>query len=126
MPGQTERENFSTHRFSFPRDVRLLRPCEYQAVFQQGSKAVGRSFICYVHRQEGVGSKLGFAVSRKVGNAVVRNRIKRYLREFFRTHRPLFQQETQVVFVARAEAARLSYQDSALALEQLLKSGGVL
>lgn len=126
MPGQTERENFSTPRFAFPRDARLHRPCEYQEIFQKGSKMVGRAFICYVHRQEGAGSKLGFAVSRKVGNAVVRNRVKRKLREFFRTHLPLFQCEARVVFVARSEAAGLSHQEMEMALEQLLKSGGVL
>lgn len=126
MPGQTTREKLPIQRFSFPRESRLLRPSDYKNVFQHGKKAVGRCYICYVNRQEGEGSKLGIAVSRKVGNAVVRNRIKRYIREYFRTHKPLFQQDVQVVVVARTQAAQLTSQESGQALEHLLKNRGVL
>ena len=65
-------------RESFPRRERLTSPREFREVFEHGRRAAGQAFICYV--AEGQGRKMGMAVSRKVGGAVVRNRVKRYIR----------------------------------------------
>lgn len=116
MPGQ----------FTFPKAERLTLKSEFRFVFNTGEKFVGRYFICYLVRRENEGSKLGFAVSRKVGNAIVRNRIKRYLREFYRTHRPEFATGVLLVIVARPAAAGLRYPECAEAVEQLLKQGEIL
>lgn len=116
MPGQ----------YQFPRENRLTRKSDYQFVFQQGKKAVGRYFVCYMVRRPGKGHKLGTAVSRKVGCAVVRNRIKRYIREFYRTRRPQFDCEAYVVVVARPASAELDYRKCTSALAHLFARGGVL
>lgn len=90
------------------------------AVFQQGRKSVGRAFVCYGLRREGQGRKFGLAVSRKVGSAVTRNRVKRYLREYYRTHRAQVDDDTHVVIVARPSAAELSYDQCSRAVQRLL------
>ena len=107
----------------FPRRERLTRKRDFKTVFEQGRKRVGRSFICYVVRREGQGRKLGLAVSRKVGSSVVRNRVKRYMREVYRTHRAQLPEDLYVVIVARPEAATLSYQQCRDAIRQLLNTG---
>ena len=66
---------------------RLRCPRAYQRVFEQGEKLVGSLFILYVLPTSEPYSRLGLAVSKRIGNAVVRNRIKRYLREMFRRHK---------------------------------------
>ena len=88
-----------------------LRPRErlrcaraYQRVFEQGEKLVGSLFILYVLPTSEPYSRLGLAVSKRVGNAVVRNRIKRCLRETFRQHRALLPSSCDVVCVARRGA----------------------
>lgn len=66
-------------------------------------------------------SRLGMVVSRKVGGAVVRNRVKRGIREFFRRNRARLTPGAQVVVVARAASARLSGAERAQELERTLR-----
>lgn len=113
-------------RNTFPRAVRLTRKSEYAHVFEDGEKVAGRAFICYLAWRDGRGSRLGIAVSRKVGGAVVRNGIKRRIREFFRTQRHRFVRDVDLVVVARPESAGFSFRECAEALERLLRRGGVL
>ena len=63
---------------------RLRCPRAYQRVFEQGEKLVGSLFILYVLPTSEPYSRLGIAVSKRLGNAVVRNRIKRRVREAVR------------------------------------------
>lgn len=103
----------------FPRQSRLTKRAEYLRAFREGDRRVGRAFICYVARRNTPGKKLGCVVSRRVGSAVVRNRVKRYLREFFRTHREKLAPDVDVVVVARPDAAFLDYHACAAALRNL-------
>ncbi len=116
MPGQ----------HTFPRRNRITSKAGYSAVFKKGQRLPGRYFVCYLARQEERDCKLGMAISRKVGNAVVRNRIKRYLREFFRTNKSRFPSAIQMVVVARPAAAELGYHECEMAIGKLLRRGGAL
>jgi ribonuclease P protein component len=68
-----------------------------------------RSFVLLVaDRRDGdaeAPARLGVTVSRRVGGAVVRTRVKRLLREWFRRHRSLFPKGKDIVVVARPAAA---------------------
>ena len=109
----------------FPRRERLTRTRDYQSVYGQGRKFVGRDFIFYVAGRDGLGRKFGLAVPRRVGNAVVRNRVKRYLREIYRTRRRRLKDDIALVVVARPSAAELDFHQCATALETLFRRGGV-
>ncbi len=111
---------------AFPPSARITRAAEYKFVFERGERVAGRHFVCHVARQEGGGCRLGFAVSRKVGNAVARNRVKRRLREFFRTHRDGFAPDVLLVVVAKPGAADLDWSGLSGELERLLRRGGVI
>lgn len=116
MPGSQE----------FPRQERLTRRKEYLEVYREGVKRVGPAFICYAARRDGRGKKFGFAVSRKVGKAVTRNRVKRYLREIYRTHRDCLAEGVYLVVVARPEAASLDFAACRDTLRRTVgKMGGV-
>jgi ribonuclease P protein component len=84
---------------------RLRCASTYRRVFEQGEKLVGPLFILYVLPTLEPQSRLGLAVSKRIGNAVVRNRIKRCLREAFRRHKACLASSCDVVCVARRSAA---------------------
>lgn len=73
-----------TTRFLFTKQQRLLRSSEFDQVFQLKHSAANKWLVVYCKKNEQGHARLGLVVSRKVGNAVVRNRWKRRLRESFR------------------------------------------
>ena len=111
---------------TFPRNERLTKPSEFRDVYGRGRKAVGHSFVCYVARRECQGRKFGMAVSRKVGGAVTRNRVKRYLREIYRNCREDLKDDMSIVIVARSAASTLGFAECEEAIHRLFRKGGAL
>jgi len=76
----------SARRHGFPRDRRLRKRRQFIAVQSSGEKASSRHFVVIGRpRDDGdATSRLGITVTRRVGGAVTRNRIKRLVREFVR------------------------------------------
>lgn len=74
----------------FPKAFRLVRRPEFLACYERGRRIHTKGFILFVLERPAPPAhwRVGLAVSRKTGNAVVRNRVKRLLREFFRLHGP--------------------------------------
>lgn len=56
-------------------------------------------------------TRIGLTVSRKVGNAVIRNRVKRRLREIFRRNKSAFPKGTDLVIIARQNAAEATWEE---------------
>ncbi|MDA7950627.1 MAG: ribonuclease P protein component [Pirellulaceae bacterium] len=69
---------------TFPPTVRLKTTEQFQRVFSQKTSVANRYLIAYGRLNDQKTTRVGLSVSRKVGNAVVRNRWKRLLREAFR------------------------------------------
>ena len=71
--------------------------------YEQGRKHFTRSFILFIkHKEKDQGGyRLGLTVSKKMGNAVARNRIKRVLREYFRLHQFNFTLPLDIVVVPK-------------------------
>jgi ribonuclease P protein component len=91
---------------------RLSRSRDFDAVYRQGRSVSTRFFVLYwfARNDEGTaeGARLGLAVPKAVGTAVVRNRMKRKLREIFRARSGELSQDNDYVLVVRpglAEAA---------------------
>jgi ribonuclease P protein component len=71
-------------------------------------------------------SRFGFSVSKRVGKAVVRNRVKRLLREAARARLPLVIPGQDLVFIARKPIGEADYPQVDRAVEQLLGQAGLL
>jgi ribonuclease P protein component len=89
----------------FPRSARVRRRREYLAVQRGGAKHHCAHFLVFVVMNEDLPTRIGITVTKKIGNAVARNRIKRRVREAFRHSRPRFPPGTQMVWVAKRGAA---------------------
>ena len=79
---------------------RLTRSAEFDAVYRRGRSAASRHLVAYAFPSEQDETRLGIAVSRKVGGAVVRNKLKRQLREAFDAN-PTAPVRLDIVLVAR-------------------------
>ena len=110
------------HRFE--RRQRVRKRAEYLAIQSTGRKLGGQHFVLLVAQGSG---RLGITVSKKVGNAVTRNRVKRFVREFARLARDATRSwlpaDRDVVVIARASAAAL---DSHAVSADLLRLGARL
>lgn len=104
----------------FPRQERLLKRADFLRISRHGSKIQARSFIILWTESPVPAVRIGITVSRKVGNAVIRNRLKRLIREFYRNNKGLFSPADYSI-IARQGAARLGYSDLCLELGKALR-----
>jgi len=112
-------------KFGFPKKARLRRESEFKAVYNEGAKVVDQLVVLF-YRPNGLDiTRLGLAVSRRLGKPVVRNRIKRLLREFFRLNRWRMQPGIDIVLVARRGMIGLKYQQVAQQLEGVFLRAGI-
>jgi ribonuclease P protein component len=72
---------------SFPREARLVRRGSFDAVYRAGKRFSSIHFTVFVRANELALSRFGFSIKKALGGAVVRNRIRRRLREMVRCHR---------------------------------------
>ena len=97
--------------FSFPKTRRLTRASEFERVKHDGVMRRGKSLMLNVAPMENSGPwRVGFVTSRRVGGAVVRNRVRRRLREIVRQNQHALRGGFWMVLVARRDAANASYQ----------------
>ena len=89
--------------FSFPRTHRLVRRSDFLNCYDAGRRYFSRHFVFFVAYDNTCPGqwRFGLAVTRKSGNAVWRNRIKRVVREFFRLHQRAIPQGLDIVVVPR-------------------------
>ncbi len=94
---------------------RLSRSAEFERVYRQGRSKGNRFLVLYAFPREGDGDgegpRLGVSVSRKVGGAVDRTRVKRCLREAFWAESERLPEGSDYVVVARPDAKELAERD---------------
>ena len=110
---------------AFPPALHLKRPSEFRVVFDRGAKRHTGGFILF-RAANGLGRpRLGVSVSRKIGGAVVRNRVKRLVREAFRQNwRSWDLDGIDLVVIAKRGADALSYAQVSLEFAGALPARG--
>lgn len=93
----------------FPRDARLLRRGEFDAVYRDARRRSGRHFTVFFRPNGLERTRLGISVKRALGGSVVRNRIRRRVREMFRLHRREIPTGWDVVVHPRSSVATAEF-----------------
>jgi ribonuclease P protein component len=97
--------------FSFSKARRLTRASEYERVKRDGLVRRGKLLTVNATVVEHSGlCRVGFITSRRLGSAVVRNRVRRRLREIVRQHQHDLRQDSWMVVIAKRDAANASYR----------------
>jgi len=111
----------------FPKSARLTRDSEFQKMRREGQSFHGRFIVLSVLKNlPSAEVRVGLITSRRVGGAVVRNRVRRRLREIVRTARPHIVAGTWLTVVARQAAARATLQLLAAEWQQLAQRSFIL
>ena len=96
---------------SFPKSRRLTRASEFERVKREGLTRHGKLLTLSATVVEHSGlCRVGFVTSRRLGSAVVRNRVRRRLREIVRQHQHDLRQDLWIVLIAKRDAANASYR----------------
>ena len=82
---------------------------EFRRIYRKGKSLVSPQMVLYWQKNRQGQSRLGITVSTKLGKAVVRNRVRRQLREMYRLHLPAMKKGYDVILVGRVKAVHTPY-----------------
>lgn len=106
--------------------LRLGRNKEFQRVYRRGKNFGCRQFGLVVCRGNKTELKIGFSVSKKLGNSVQRNLLKRRMREQFRAVQARVPRGYRIIIIARQPASLCSYDEIGSAMRYLLGRANLL
>jgi ribonuclease P protein component len=106
-------------RKTFTKDDRLLQRSDFLRLSKSGKRIQNRYFIVYISHNDLKHCRLGLTVTRKVGKAVARNRIKRLAREYFRQNRHLIKDHWDISLIAKRESIEVPNHTLLSALENI-------
>jgi len=106
--------------FSFPKNERLLCHADFVNANRSGKRCHVRHFIVIAGKNTLGITRLGVTASKKVGNAVKRNRAKRLIREFYRLNKARLPQGYDIVVIAKKGAGYLNFRKAEKELEKIV------
>lgn len=112
-------------RFKFKKINRIKSKKSFQTVYVNGHSVVDALSIIYVMRNQNEHVKIGLAVGKKLGNAVLRNRVKRLMREVFRKRKSEIKQGSYLIWVARKKLISADYNTYDRVFMRLIKRAGL-
>ncbi|EGQ2822155.1 ribonuclease P protein component [Staphylococcus pseudintermedius] len=100
---------------------RIKKNADFQLIYRKGKSVANRQFVVYTYETQRLTHfRLGISVSKKLGNAVTRNRIKRSIRECFKVHKEDILPK-DIIVIARFPAKTMSTAEIQKSLEHVLK-----
>ena len=87
----------------------LKKNSDFRRLYSKGKSAVNPYMVVYCRKNGCRCNRLGYTVSTKLGHAVVRNRVRRRLREIYRLASPMLKTGWDIVIVARSRCVKADY-----------------
>ena len=100
----------------------LKKTKSFKTVYNSGRKVVNHYFVAYAFANDEGINRLGVTVSKKVGNAVVRNRVRRLIKEVCRLKSYKIKKSYDIVIVARSTAGEIPKDDAFLKVDRAIES----
>jgi ribonuclease P protein component len=113
---------YSAGRLDFPREARLVRRGEFDAVYRSGKRRSNSHFTVFLRANQLPHTRFGFSIKKALGGAVVRNRIRRRVREIVRCHRLEIPAGWDVVIHPKSNVANAEFAALTADLLRLLPS----
>ena len=95
----------------FPKTDRILKRDLFRRVYEQGRKVQFRYFTAFILAKQDNGARIGITATRKIGNAVQRNRARRLVREAFRKNKWLAPNGVDIVINVKRPLVEARYCD---------------
>jgi ribonuclease P protein component len=109
------------------KEFRVKKDDEIQKIFQKGQSFANRQFVVYaLDKPDQTHFRIGLSVSKKIGNAVMRNRIKRLIRQVIFEMKDRLPNDKDFMIIARKPTAEMDYHEIKPSLEHVLKVGKIL
>lgn len=108
------------------REYYLKNDREFERVYKKRKTFGNRNFTLYVDNNDLPYSRVGFSISKKVGKAVVRNKIKRQLRELYRLNRNKIKPGYDFIFVVKSNVSEISFTTLESAFLHILRISHLL
>lgn len=109
------------------RTFRVKKNAEFQEIFKKGKSVANRQFVVYsLKKNEQANFRIGLSVSKKIGNAVTRNQIKRYLRQTFLELSDQVHKDVELIIIARKPAATMNFAEIKSSMLHVLRLAKVL
>ncbi len=105
--------------------LRLTKNLEFINVYKSGRRISSPFFVMYIKKNDLGYSRLGVSVSKKVGKSVVRNKIKRQIKEIIRKNYDFINSGWDIVFSVKPTAVQLNYAHMEKEIISLLKRGRI-
>ena len=108
-------------RCTFPKEERIRRRVDFLKIFREGTKSRTAHFWISFRPNGLSHRRLGIAIGKKVGPAVIRNRLKRRIREFYRQNKEFFPEGADFVITAKEDSGHLDFRQVANELKEVLR-----
>ncbi|OAB40508.1 ribonuclease P protein component [Paenibacillus macquariensis subsp. defensor] len=109
------------------KSLRLRNRADFSRVYRHGRSFANHQFVVYWFRKKEVEQfRVGISVSKKVGNAVVRNRMRRMVKEIVRHHDVELIEHIDLVFIVRKGAITMPYKDMERSVLHVLRKASLL
>lgn len=99
---------------------------DFRRLYARGKSFANPALVTYVYKNRAGNCRIGITTSKKIGNAVVRNRARRVIRAAYAGLAPQISGNWDIVFVARARTYKLKSQDVCAVMRKQLAAAGVL
>ncbi|MBC8586711.1 ribonuclease P protein component [Paratissierella segnis] len=105
---------------------RLRKNIEFKRVYNKGKNYWNGDLTLYVKKNGLRETRLGITITKKIGNAVVRNKIRRRIKEIYRLNHHRVKNGYDLIFIPKKNVVGLSYKELEKSLIHVLRMSGVL